>query len=40
MNGEIGIALGIVIAAVTLAIIIWQVRSSRPRRKGASSTNT
>ncbi len=40
MSGEIGIVLGIVIAAVTLGFIIWQVRTSRPRRKGASSTNT
>ncbi|MGA8706488.1 MAG: hypothetical protein WB646_05815 [Steroidobacteraceae bacterium] len=39
MSSEIGIALGIVIAAIVLAAIIWQVRSSRPRRKGASSTN-
>ncbi|HEY3808994.1 MAG TPA: hypothetical protein VGL50_03570 [Steroidobacteraceae bacterium] len=39
MNGMVGMALGILIAAVVLGLIIWQVRTSRPRRKGASSTN-
>jgi hypothetical protein len=38
MHQEIGIAFGIIIAAVTLGGVIYAMRAGRPRRKGASTT--